>query len=168
MLILFLGLDLALAWMTIQGAYTYLGAIWQELAGKALPSRAIEEHAHQFLILRGIQMAAWLAIGVLVLIWLTRRRATAGEGTGAGARWSPLARVMAALAAAAGLAHGLALVLAADPFRPLDLGGPLQLLMVGALLEIAAAATGILLVRRFTARLEGRRRAPPAGPSTSP
>ena len=151
--------------MTIQGAYIYLGMIWHGLAGRTLPPGAIEEHARQLLILRGIQMAAWLAIGVLVVIGLTRARATTAAG--AGVRWSPLARVVVVLAAAAGLAHGLALSLAADPLRPLDLGGPLQLLMVGALLEIATAATAIPLVRRVTARLEDRRTRP-AGPSTSP
>jgi hypothetical protein len=64
----------------------------------------------------------------------------------------------ALLAIAAALAHGLAAALATDPLRPLDLGGPMQLLMAALLLEIAAAAVTILLVRRITARLTQERR----------
>ncbi|MGH7384480.1 MAG: DUF4328 domain-containing protein [Candidatus Rokuibacteriota bacterium] len=64
-----------------------------------------------------------------------------------------------ALVLAAALAHALAAGLAADRSRPLDLGGPLQLLLLAEIVEIAAAVLAILLVRRITDRQEDRRRA---------
>jgi hypothetical protein len=149
-----------LAWLSIQGAYTYLGMVWHGLAGESLGPGAMEEHGRQFAGLRGLQLATGLAIGALVVAWRVRAGNPRPDPARVvpGRRW--LARAVVALAAAAALAHGLAAGLAADPLRPLDLGAPLTLLVLGALLEIAAAALGILLVRRVTAG--------PAGPSTSP
>jgi hypothetical protein len=57
--------------------------------------------------------------------------------------------------------HGVAASLAADRLRPLDLGGPMQLLLLAEILEIAAAALAIVLVRRVTRGLDYRRPAPP-------
>jgi hypothetical protein len=149
-----------LAWLSIQGAYTYLGMVWHGLAAESLGPGALEEHGRQFAGLRRLQIATGLAVGACVLAWWLR----AGNHRSDPARVVPgrgwLARAVAALAAAAALAHGLAAGLAADPLRPLDLGAPLPLLILAALLEIAAATLGIVLVRRVTAG--------PAGPSTSP
>ena len=64
-----------------------------------------------------------------------------------------------ALVLATALAHALAAGFAADRSRPLDLGGPMQLLLLAEILEIAAAVLAILLVRRITDRQEQRRRA---------
>lgn len=156
-----LGLDMVVAWMVIQGAYTYLGMVWHGLAAESLSPGAMESHGRQFLVLRGIQIATWLAIAALVLAWRRRvRRAAAGHGA---TEWGPLGRVGLALVGVAALAHGLAAALAARPLMPLDLGGPLQLLVLGALLEILAAVVAIVLVRRVTA---GRQM--PAEPSTLP
>ncbi|MGH7414886.1 MAG: DUF4328 domain-containing protein [Candidatus Rokuibacteriota bacterium] len=62
-----------------------------------------------------------------------------------------------ALVLAAALAHALAAGLAGDQARPLDLGGPMQLLLLAEVLEIAAAVLAILVVRRITDRQEDAR-----------
>lgn len=64
-----------------------------------------------------------------------------------------------ALVLAAALAHGLTTGLAADWSRPLDLDGPMQLLVLAELLEIAAGVLAILLIRRITGHQEDLRRA---------
>jgi hypothetical protein len=152
----FLALDIVLAWMVVQGAYVYLGMVWHGLAAESLARGAIEEHGRQFLALRWIQLATWSVTATTVLLWLRRARQAAraqGGSLAARGRWGP---GVAVLSLAAALAHGLAAGLATDPLRPLDLGGPMQLLLLGTLLEIAAAVVMILLVRRVTGLLEER------------
>ena len=160
--VLILGLDIIVAWMVIQGAYLYLGLIWHGLAGEALAPGAIETHGRQFLVLRRVQIATWVATGAIVLAWLRRARAAArwrGVSGAAPVRWRPLGtRVLPGLTVAALLAHALAAGLARDRARPLDLGGPMQLLLVAELLEIAAAVLAIALVRRVTGGLESPER----------
>jgi hypothetical protein len=160
--VLLLGLDILVAWMVIQGAYLYLGLIWHGLAGESLAPGAIETHGRQFLMLRRIQVATWVVTGAIVLAWLRRARAAARSGDGSGAapvRWSPLGtRVLPGLTLAALLAHALAAGLAVERARPLDLGGPMQLLLVAELMEIAAAVLAIVLVRRVTGGLESPER----------
>ncbi|HSE03033.1 MAG TPA: hypothetical protein VLK35_02670 [Methylomirabilota bacterium] len=148
-----------MAWIVIQGAYVYLGLIWHGLAGESLAPGAIETHGRQFLALRRIQVATWIGTGVAFLLWLRRARETARALDGAAVRWGWLGvLVLPGLTVAAALAHALAAALAADRLRPLDLGGPMQSLVLGALLEIAAAVLAIVLVRRITRDLEERRR----------
>lgn len=152
-----------MAWIVIQGAYVYLGMIWHGLAGESLTPGAIEAHGRQFLTLRWIQGAAWIATVAVFLAWLRRAHETAGAlgDSAAGAvRWGPLGVfVLPGLTLVAALAQGLAAGLAVDGWRPLDLGGPMQLLLLAEVSEIAAAALAIFLVRRITARLDDRRRA---------
>lgn len=160
---------MALAWMTVQGAHSYIGMVWHGLAGESLAPGALAAHGRQLLVLRGVQLATWLVIGVFAFAWRARaRRIASGRGGATGASRSPLGWAVGTLAPAALLTHGLAMALATDPLRPLDLDGPLQVMVLGSLLEISAAVVAILLVRRVTARLEDRRRDPRAGPSTSP
>ena len=156
---LLLGLDIGLAWMVVQGAYVYLGLVWHGLAGEALAPGTLAEHGRQFLVLRSIQVAMSIAAATTFFVWLGRARRLA-RAPGADTRAAARLRVAAALlAGAAALAHGLAAGLADHPLRPLDLGGPMQLLVAALLLEIGAAAVTILLVRRITTGLaEGRRR----------
>lgn len=162
MAVLLLGLDVVVAWMVIQGAYVYLGMIWHGLAGESLAPGAIEAHGRQFLALRRIQIATWIVTATVCLAWLRRARQTAralgDPEAAAGRRERRTAPLLAGLILAAALAHGLAASMAADRLRPLDLGGPMQLLLLAALLEMATAVLAILLVRRITARLEDRRR----------
>lgn len=148
-----LALDIVLAWMVVQGAYVYLGMVWHGLAAESLAPGAIEEHGRQFLALRWIQLATWGVTATTVLTWLGRARQAArarGRSVAAAGRWGPAAAVVTLAA----VAHGLAAGLATDPLRPLDLGGPMQLLLLAALFEIAAAVLMILLVRRVTSRLD--------------
>jgi hypothetical protein len=149
--VLLLGLDIVVAWMVIQGAYVYLGMIWHGLAGQSLAPGAIETHGRQFLVLRRIQIATWIVAGGVFLTWLRRARqaprAPGGSGTAASRRGRRTGAFLAGSALAAALAHGLAAALAADRLRPLDLGGPMQLLVLAGLLEIAAAVLAIVLVR---------------------
>lgn len=151
-----------MAWIVIQGTHAYLGLVWHGLAGESLAPGAVEAHARQFLAVRRIQVATWIATGAAFLIWLRRVRETARALDGSGAatlRWGRLGLlVLPGLTVVAALAHALAAALAADRMRPLDLGGPMQLLILGALLEIAAAVLAIVLVRRITRRLEDRGR----------
>ena len=158
-----MGLDIVVAWMVIQGAYLYLGMVWHGLAGESLAPGAIETHGRQFLALRRIQIATWIVTVAGFLAWLRRAHETAralGGAEAGAARWGPLGVLfLPGLTLAAALAHALAAGLATDRLRPLDLGGPMQLLLLAELLEIAAAGLAILLVRRITARLEDRRRA---------
>lgn len=148
--------------MVIQGAYVYLGMIWHGLAGESLAPGAIEAHGRQFLALRRIQIATWIVAASVLLAWLRRARQTAralgDPEAAAGSRERRMAPLLAGLTLAAALAHGVAAAMAADRLRPLDPGGPMQLLVLAALLEIAAAVLAILLVRRITARLDDRRR----------
>lgn len=161
MVVLLLGLDIVVGWMVIQGAYVYLGMVWHGVAGESLAPGAIEEHGRQFLVLRWIQISVWTATVAAFLAWRRRARQSAralGDSAAARIRWGPVAALLALAAAAA---HALAAGLAADPMKPLDLGGPMQLLLLAEILEIAAAVLGILLVRRVTGRLDARRRALP-------
>jgi hypothetical protein len=162
---LLLALDIVVAWMVIQGAHTHLGMVWHGLAGESLAPGAVETHGRQFLVLRRVQIATWIGTAAAFLVWLRRVRGTARA---LGAPEPGLIRsgalgafVLPGLTVGAALGHGLAAGLAADPLRPLDLGGPMQLLVLAELLEIAAAAVAILLIRRVTGRLEDLRRAPP-------
>jgi hypothetical protein len=149
--VLLLGLDIVVAWMVIQGASVYLGMIWHGLAGESLAPGAIEAHGRQFLALRRIQIATWLVAGAVFLAWLRRARQTprapGGCETAAGRPRRGTAAFLAGSTLAAALAHGLAAALAVDRLRPLDLGGPMQLLVLAGLLEIAAAVLAIALVR---------------------
>jgi len=147
--------------MVIQGAYVYLGMIWHGLAGESLAPGAIETHGRQFLALRWIQLATWIVTVAVFLVWLRHARALGSFETRA-AGWEPL-RVffLPGVALGAALAHGLAARLAADRLRPLDLGGPMQLLLLAEILEIAAAVLAIVLVGRVTRGLDYRRPAPP-------
>lgn len=143
--------------MVIQGAYLYLGLIWHGLAGELLSPGAIEAHGRQFLALRRIQAAAWIVTILLSLTWLRRAR-------GGGPWWVSCPWWVGwwwALVLAAGLTHALAAGLAVDRSRPLDLGAPLQLLLLAEILEIAAAVLAILLVRWITDRRGDRGRALP-------
>jgi hypothetical protein len=161
LVVLLLGLDIVVGWMVIQGAYVYLGMVWHGAAGESLAPGAIEEHGRQFLVLRWIQIGVWTATAAAFLAWRHRARQRAralGDSEAARVRWGPVAALLILAAAAA---HALAAGLAADPLRPLDLGGPMQLLMLAQILEIAAAGLGILLVRRLTDRLDARHRALP-------
>jgi hypothetical protein len=155
---LLLGLDVALAWMVVQGAYVYLGLVWHGLAGETLAPGALAEHGRQFLALRSMHLATSIAAAATFFVWLARARRVAPGPAGPTRAAGRLTVAAALLAIAAALAHGLAAALATDPLRPLDLGGPMQLLMAALLLEIAAAAVTILLVRRITARLTEERR----------
>lgn len=151
--------------MVIQGAYVYLGMIWHGLSGESLAPGAIETHGRQFLALRWIQLATWIVTVTVFLVWLLRARATAralGGFETRAAGWGPLGVFfLPGVALGAALAHGLAARLSADRLRPLDLGGPMQLLLLAEILEIAAAVLAIVLVGRVTRCLDYRRPALP-------
>jgi hypothetical protein len=155
---LLLGLDIALAWMVVQGAYVYLGLVWHGLAGETLAPGALAEHGRQFLVLRSIHLATSIAAAATFFVWRARARRVARGPDGPARAAGRLTVAAALLAIAAALAHGLTAALANDPLRPLDLGGPMQLLVAALLLEIAAAAVVILVVRRITAGLADERR----------
>jgi hypothetical protein len=155
---LLLGLDLGLAWMVVQGAYVYLGLVWHGLAGQTAATGTLAEHGRQFLVLRSIHLATSIAAAATFFAWRARVRRVARGPDGPARAAGRLTLAAASLAIAAVLAHGLAAVLANDPLRPLDLGGPMQLLVAGLLLEIAGAAVTILLVRRISARPVEERR----------
>ena len=154
-----LATDVALSWMVIQGAYIYLGMVWHVLAREVLPGTSLAEHARQFRMLRYLQGAAWLVTAILAAVWSHRvhgsRRALGGEhsgsrgGAGLAWRWGLLLTAFAAELVAALLAGG----------ARLDLGGPMQALILAQCLEIAGAVVGIALVRRITRRLEAVREA---------
>lgn len=150
MLIVLLGVDIVVAWMLIQGMYVYLGMVWHGLAGEALPGGTVETHGRQFLALRRFQFGAWVAIAVVCLAWLqqVRRRGRPRSGR----RVSPPIGWWGILAAAAALGHLAVAILAADRSTPLDLGGPMQLLLVAEVAEIGAAVLAIVLVRRLAER----------------
>jgi hypothetical protein len=145
-----LGVDIVAAWMLIQGAYVYLGMVWHGLAEEALPPGTLEAHRRQFLALRWFQVGAWVAIAAAGLAWLQQvhRRGRPRSGR----RGSPLIAWWGILAAAATLGQLAVAILAADRFTPLDLGGPMQLLLVAELAEIGAAVLAIVLVGRFAER----------------
>jgi hypothetical protein len=157
--IVLLAADVVLSWMVIQGAYIYLGMVWHGLAREFLPGTSLAEHARQFRILRYLQGAVWLLTVMLSAVWLLRvrrsRRALDGEHAGAqgGTRlawcWALLLTAFGAELVATLLAGG----------ARLDLGGPMQTLILAQCLEIAAAVVGIVLVRRTTRRLEAVREA---------
>lgn len=158
-LLVLLAADVVLSWMVIQGAYIYLGMVWHGLAGEFLPGTSLAEHARQFRILRYLQAVVWLLTGILAAAWFHRirrsRRALGGEHSeskgGAGRAWCRglLLTALSAELVAALLAGG----------ARLDLGGPLQTLIIAQCLEIAGAVVGIVLVRRITRRLEAVREA---------
>jgi hypothetical protein len=148
---LLLGLDIGLAWMVVQGAYVYLGLVWHGLAGETVAPGALAEHGRQFLVLRAIHLATSIAAAATFFVWRARARRVARGPAGHARAAGRVTLAAALLAIAAALAHGLAAGLADHPLRPLDLGGPMQLLVAGLLLEIAAAVVTILLVRRISA-----------------
>lgn len=155
--IVLLATDVVLSWMVIQGAYIYLGMVWHGLAKEFLPGTSLADHARQFRILRYLQGVVWLLTAILSAVWLHRvrrdRRALDGEHSGGqGGAW--LAWCWALLLTAFG-AELVAALLAGD--ARLDLGGPMQALILAQCLEIAGAVVGIVLVRRIT-----------RAPSTSP
>jgi hypothetical protein len=157
--IVLLATDVVLSWMVIQGAYIYLGMVWQGLGREFLPGTSLAEHARQFRILRYLQGVIWLLTAILAAVWLHRvrrnRRALDGEHSGAqggaGLAWcgALLLTAFGAELVAALLAGG----------ARLDLGGPMQTLILAQGLEIAGAVVGIVLVRRITRRLEAVREA---------
>jgi hypothetical protein len=147
--------------MVIQGAHVYLGMIWHGLAGESLAPGTIEAHGRQFLALRRIQLATWIITVAAFLVWLRHARAL-GNLEARAAGWGPLAVFfLPGVALGAALAHALAARVAADRLRPLDLGGPMQLLLLAEILEIAAAVLAIVLVGRVTRGLDYRRPVPP-------
>jgi hypothetical protein len=155
--IILLATDVVLSWMVIQGAYIYLGMVWHGLAKEFLPGTSLAEHARQFRILRYVQGAVWLLTAMLSAVWFhrVRRNPRAPDGArsdsrgGAGIAWC------CALLLTAFGAELVATLLAEG--APLDLGGPMQMLLLAQCLQIAGAVVGIGLVRRIT-----------RAPSTSP
>jgi hypothetical protein len=157
--IVLLATDVVLSWMVIQGAYIYLGMVWHGLAKEFLPSTSLAEHARQFRILRHLHGVVWLLTAILSAVWFHRvrrdRRALDGEqsgaqgGAGLAGCWALLLTAFGAELVAALLAGG----------ARLDLGGPMQTLILAQCLEIAGAVVGIVLVRRITRRLEAVREA---------
>jgi hypothetical protein len=157
--IVLLATDVVLSWMVIQGAYIYLGMVWHGLAKEFLPGTSLADHARQFRILRYLQGAVWLLTAILSAVWLHRvrrnRRALDGEHAG-GQGGALLAWCWALLLTAFG-AELVAALLAGG--ARLDLGGPMQMLILAQCLEIAGAVVGIVLVRRVTRRFEAVREA---------
>jgi hypothetical protein len=156
--IVLLATDVVLSWMVIQGAYIYLGMVWHGLAREFLPSTSLAEHARQFQMLRYLQGVVWLLTAMLSAVWFHRirrnRRALDGAQDGQGGVglawcWALLLTAFGAELVAALLAGG----------ARLDLGGPMQALILAQCLQIAGAVVGIVLVRRITRRLEAVREA---------
>lgn len=181
-----LAVDAGLAWMVIQGCYTYLGLVWHGLAGEFLPGEGLARHARQFRALRYLQGAGWAVTALVFASWLYRIHLDLKALGRTGLRYSPrqaalslfipgfnLVRPFLAVRAiwAAGepafhagtppwVAWWWALLLAASGAEvvvaaagdPLDLGGPMQALVLAQGFEIAAAVLGIVLVRRITQR----------------
>lgn len=152
--IVMLATDAVLSWMAIQGAYIYLGMVWHGLAGEFLPGTSLAEHARQFRVLRYLQGAAWLVTALLAAAWFHRvrvsRRALGGEHADSGGGGVVPAWCWALFLTALG-AELVATLLAGG--ARLDLGGPMQTLIIAQCLEIAGAVVGIVLVRRITRRL---------------
>jgi len=157
--IVLLATDVVLSWMVIQGAYIYLGLVWHGLAREFLPGTSLAEHARQFRMLRYLQGVVWLLTAILSAVWFhrVRRNPLAPDGAhsdgqgGAGLAWcwALLLTAFGAELVAALLAGG----------ARLDLGGPMQTLILAQCLQIAGAVVGIVLVRRITRRLEAVREA---------
>jgi hypothetical protein len=143
--IVLLATDVVLSWMVIQGIYIYLGMVWHGLAREFLPGTSLAEHARQFRILRYLQGGVWLLTAILAAVWF--RRVRRDRQGGAGLAWG------CALLLAAALGAELIAALLAGGAR-LDLGGPMQTLILAQCLEIAGAVVGMVLVRRLTRRLE--------------
>jgi hypothetical protein len=157
--IVLLATDAVLSWMVIQGVYIYLGMVWHGLAREFLPGTSLAEHARQFRILRYLQAAIWLLTAILAALWFhrVRRNRRALDGTHSGAHGGPaLAWCFALLLTAFG-AELVAALLAGG--ARLDLGGPMQTLILAQCLEIAGAVVGMVQVRRTTRRLEAARAA---------
>jgi hypothetical protein len=157
--IVLLATDVVLSWMVIQGAYIYLGLVWHGLAREFLPGTSLAELARQFRMLRYLQGVVWLLTAMLSAVWFHRvrrdRRALDGAhsdgqgGAGLAWCWALLLTAFGAELVAALLAGG----------ARLDLGGPMQMLILAQCLQIAGAVVGIVLVRRITRRLEAVREA---------
>jgi len=151
-LIVLLATDVVLSWMVIQGAYIYLGMVWHGLAREFLPDTSVAEHARQFQMLRYLQAVAWLLTAMLAAVWFRRVRRipraldgvhSDGQGrAGLAWCWALLLTAFGAELVATLLAGG----------ARLDLGGPLQALVLAQCLQIAGAVLGIVLVRRITRR----------------
>jgi len=157
--IVLLATDVGLSWMVIQGAHLYLGLVWHGLAREFLPGTTLAEHARQFRILRYLQAVIWLLTAILAAMWFhrVRRNRRALDGAQSGAQGgAALAWCCALLLTALG-AELVAALLAGG--ARLDLGGPMQTLILAQCLEIAGAVVGIVLVRRVTRRLEAARAA---------
>lgn len=82
---------------------------------------------------------------------------------GASRRAAPVARFPLwvrwwwGLVVAAALGHLAVAIFAADRSKPLDLGGPMQLLLLAELAEIGAAVMAVVVVRRIADRQEEER-----------
>ena len=138
-----LAADIALAWLVMVAAVTFVHRVWAALVGYALQEESIAEHVSRFGALRQAQ------VGVLALTILAVRswaRRLPGPDQLAPVRW-PRAwwTVLGAAAAADLVVRGL--THAGRP--PLSLGGVLPLLLLGEALKIAAAALTIALVLRM-------------------
>jgi hypothetical protein len=150
--IVLLATDVVLSWMVIQGAYIYLGMVWHGLAKEFLPGTGLAEHARQFQMLRYLQAVVWLLTAILSAVWFHRVRRipraldgahSDGQGrAGLAWCWALLLTAFGAELVAALLAGG----------SRLDLGGPMQALILAQCLQIAGAVVGIVLVRRITRR----------------
>jgi hypothetical protein len=144
--------DAALAWAAVLGVWTLLDRVWRGLAGRPAPLDEVEQHWGQLVAVRRLQDVAWLATAVVFVVWLGRARD--GRHDLAGPRAAGTPPWMVAwwlLVVLATLLDPPLLRLGEDLRARLAVGGLTVALVLGQLATIAAAALGIVVVRRLEA-----------------
>jgi hypothetical protein len=159
-----------LAWVALHATFVFVELAWRAVASRDDYRGLLAAHLSQFELLRAGQLALWLSTIVAFVGWIGRAQGNLSILGATGFRYAPPHTMRASLRwwwgllLAAVSLETLARGLAIRSGRSLDLGLAMQALILGQLVNIAAAVVGVAVVLGIDARQDaasGRHAAEP-------